>query len=126
MPSVAPIATMPAITFTAVSVSRMPTLKASSTEEGAAPRSTTVRNACSVPMPPGVAGTSVARLSVTWTSSALRIDWSMPNAPRKNQIVAIRSVQSPSCHGTTVRSQRRGGRMTANAWPMRCPKSSIL
>ena len=43
-------------------------------------------NACSVPMPPGEIGTSVARLCVTWTRRTLRIDWSTPNASRKNQI----------------------------------------
>ena len=32
-------------------------------------------NACSVPIPPGEIGTSVARLWVTWTSSTFRIDW---------------------------------------------------
>ena len=53
--------------------------------------------ACSVPIPPGEIGTSVARLCVTWTSRTFRIDWWTPKAPRKNQIATKRSSQSPAC-----------------------------
>ena len=58
-------------------------------------------NACSVPMPPGEIGTSVARLCVTWTSSTFRTLCSMPNASRKNQIVTKRRVQSAACQAAT-------------------------
>ena len=53
--------------------------------------------ACSVPIPPGEIGTSVARLWVTWTSRTFRIDCSIPKASRKNQIATKRSSQSPAC-----------------------------
>ena len=58
-------------------------------------------NACSVPIPPGEIGTSVARLWVTWTSRTFRIDCSIPNASRKNQIATKRSSQSPACQSAT-------------------------
>ena len=37
-------------------------------------------NACSVPIPPGETGTSVARLCVTWTRRTFLIDWWTPVA----------------------------------------------
>ena len=66
-------------------------------------------NACSVPIPPGVAGTSVARLWVTWMRSTFRMLWLIPKAPRKYQIAQKRRDQSPSCQTTTSRRYRENG-----------------
>ena len=52
----------PATTFVSVNVSFAPTLKARRTDADATPLSTYRRNACSVPMPAGVIGKSVATL----------------------------------------------------------------
>ena len=57
-----------------------------------------------MPIPPGVAGTSVARLIVAWTRAACSTLCGIPNAPRKNQIVVKRNAQSASCQTTTVRT----------------------
>jgi hypothetical protein len=50
-----------------------------------------------------VAGTSVERLIAAWTRSTFVMLWWIPNAPRKNQMVAKRNAQSQSCQDTTVR-----------------------
>src|SRR5207248_2026898 len=77
--NVSRIALKPRTTFTAVRVMRIPTLKLSRTVRDAAPRKTYRSNACSVPMPEGLKGKIVDRLSDTWTSNAL---WSV--AGREN------------------------------------------
>ena len=77
-----------------------------------------------MPIPPGLTGTSVARLCVACTSSTLRSDWSIPKASSMNQIVARRRPQSASCQSTTFRSQRVGVRTIVNAWPTRSLNSA--
>jgi hypothetical protein len=80
--------------------------------------------ACSVPMPPGEIGTSVARLCVTWTRSTLRSDCSIPNASRKNQIAVKRSAQSPACQSTTRRRYSVRSERIAMPWRMRSLNSA--
>ena len=116
-PSVRKSAVKPTITFTVISVSFMPTEKASSRLRGTAPLNTKTMNACSVPIPPGEIGTSVARLCVTWTRKTLRRLWSTLNAPRKNQIATKRSVQSAACHAATLRRYSVRSRRDGEALP---------
>ena len=71
------------------------------TDAEATPLSTYRRNACSVPMPAGVIGKSVATLDDTCTRPAFSSDWGMLNASSRNQIVTKRSPQSAACHVTT-------------------------
>ena len=59
-------------------------------------------------MPPGLIGTSVARLCVTWTSSTLLTLCSTSKASRKNQIVSSRRPQSASCQSDDRPEVARG------------------
>ena len=100
-PSVRKRALNPSTMFVVISVSFIPTEKDSSREVETAPSKTKTMNACSVPIPPGEIGTSVARLCVTCTSRTFRIVCGIPNASRKNQIATKRRNQSPACQAAT-------------------------
>ena len=59
-------------------------------------------NACSVPIPPGEIGTSVARLWVTWTSRTFRSDCSTPKArgrtrSRRSGAASRRPASAATC-----------------------------
>ena len=57
-----------------------------------------------MPIPAGLNGKTVARLWLTWTSSALCNVAGMPNARRKKKTVASRRLQSATCQTTTLRT----------------------
>ena len=78
------------------------------------------------PDPAGADRHDPARLSAACTSSTLRADCSIRNAPSMNQTVARRSAHSASCQATTVRSHRAGVRTTVNACRTRCLNSATL
>ena len=94
----------PTTAFTSVSVSFIPTLNASRVRLGD-PR-----------VPERVDDQRLLGADTAWRrrherreahrgldSSTCVMLWWIPNAPRKNQIVAKRNAQSQSCHVTTVR-----------------------
>ena len=114
----------PRTMFTLISVSFIPTENASNWVVATAPLKMTTMKACSVPIPPGEIGISVARLCVTWTSRMFRSDCCTPNASRKNQIAVNRIVQSPACQTATRRRYSGRSPSTATPWAARCLNSA--
>ncbi len=98
------MAPKPIATFTIVTTSCWPKLKARIVELAAAPARAKTRIACWVPAPPGVNGSIVESPATTSTASVVSAVASTWKARRKKNVEATRATQLPACQETTSRT----------------------